>query len=350
MGMASEPVSSISAKGDISEPGAGENFKNPLSLPKSTKINMTSIVNTILEVNGAPDLLENEIIHEGLGVYKEYLLAALIAFSILGVITNLWFLVVMKRAKHLSEVVIIFFANACVLNILYIIVHVPHYIVTVIDDEASWSTGSAYFVALIGFDRFMVVFFESRHICEGQCSILTIAVWIIGFTLSIPYVINAHLDRALVIRPPPAFADDAQLKESFVFVLRCAIAPSEVWTLTIRVMIQYGIPTFILLPSYIYLIYSLWKRPVIGNVSQIRRERLKKTKKNLTTTIAAILFVQRSREVSAMSNPNTDKIQILPQDINRSESFINENSNTYQALLKRTRSLVDRNLTRLNQD
>ncbi|PAV64760.1 hypothetical protein WR25_26249 [Diploscapter pachys] len=362
MGMASEPVSSISAKGDISEPGAGENFRNPLSLPKSTKINMTSIVNTILEANGAPDLLENEIIHEGLGVYKEYLLAALIAFSILGVITNLWFLVVMKRAKHLSEVVIIFFANACVLNILYIIVHVPHYIITVIDDEASWSTGlltckvaqwlsfasstsSAYFVALIGFDRFMVVFFESRHICEGQCSILTVAVWIIGFTLSIPYVINAHLDRALVIRPPPAFADDAQLKESFVFVLRCAIAPSEVWTLTIRVMIQYGIPTFILLPSYIYLIYSLWRRPVIGNVSQIRLERLKKTKKNLTTTIAAILFVQRFREVSATSNPNTDKIQILPQDINRSESFINENSNIYQALLKRARSLIDRNLT-----
>ncbi len=57
-------------------------------------------------------------------------------------------------------------------------------------------------------------------------------------------------------------------------------------------MIQYGIPTFILLPSYIYLIYSLWRRPVIGNVSQIRLERLKKTKKNLTTTIAAILFVQ----------------------------------------------------------
>ena len=49
----------------------------------------------------------------------------------------------MKRAKHLSEVVIIFFANACVLNILYIVVHVPHYIITVIDDEASWSTGKA---------------------------------------------------------------------------------------------------------------------------------------------------------------------------------------------------------------
>ena len=82
-------------------------------------------------------------------------------------------------------------------------------------------------------------------------------------------------------------------------------------------MIQYGIPTFILLPSYIYLIYSLWRRPVIGNVSQIRLERLKKTKKNLTTTIAAILFVQVQKYTYLK-----DGSSYIAEDLTRGHSII----------------------------
>ena len=83
-------------------------------------------------------------------------------------------------------------------------------------------------------------------------------------------------------------------------------------------MIQYGIPTFILLPSYIYLIYSLWRRPVIGNVSQIRLERLKKTKKNLTTTIAAILFVQVQKYTYLKGGSSS----YIAEDLTRGHSII----------------------------
>lgn len=59
MGLASGPVFSISEGGDTPEPGAGASFRNPLNLPNPTKINMTSIVNTILEANGWFGLIRN---------------------------------------------------------------------------------------------------------------------------------------------------------------------------------------------------------------------------------------------------------------------------------------------------
>ncbi|KAE9553409.1 hypothetical protein FO519_003368 [Halicephalobus sp. NKZ332] len=253
---------------------------------------------------GSPSLPSNGVNEEWFQITIAFCYGVL---ALTGLFFNCAFCFVIWRSKSLHSVTHMLMTNLASSNILFLLFHPPFFMSTYILQtnwifgtimcKASFSivyvtaTGSFYFMSLVAIDRWLAIFRRKSRLSTRKCIWLTAIVWLISFTVASPYLYlsgEVHVGNQQIINPSLLGDYPDLLPQDRV---QCGIdCPSCKRVLQVSTIIaQYGVPLFVMIPTYGHLAVFLWRRPTVGVQSRERFRKAQHRRRRMLLTLLAIV-------------------------------------------------------------
>uniref|UniRef100_A0A7E4WCC5 G_PROTEIN_RECEP_F1_2 domain-containing protein n=1 Tax=Panagrellus redivivus TaxID=6233 RepID=A0A7E4WCC5_PANRE len=152
------------------------------------------------------------------------------------------------------------------------------------------ATGSFYFMSLVAIDRWLAIFRRKSRLSKRKCIWLTTFVWLIALTVASPYLYlsgEVHTLGDKFFNPLLT----GEFPELLPDRIQCGIdCPSCKRLLQVTTIIaQYGVPLFVMIPTYGHLAFFLWHRPTVGVQSRERSRKAQHRRRRMLLTLLAIV-------------------------------------------------------------
>lgn len=168
------------------------------------------------------------------------------------------------------------------------------------------ATGSFYFMSLVAIDRWLAIFRRKSRLSTRKCIWLTAIVWLISFTVASPYLYlsgEVHMGNQQIINPsllgdyPDLLPQDRvqcgidcpSCKRVLQVASFSSILNKHLNIFQSTIIAQYGVPLFVMIPTYGHLAIFLWRRPTVGVQSRERFRKAQHRRRRMLLTLLAIV-------------------------------------------------------------